>query len=237
MAGEEPDDVSPNEEEPPPAAEGEDEKPAKPASKKGFPGLHKCTMERIREAGPNGDETHFIVRRDCDQEVVVAACTSDGTTFILSLDPENFRPMSPSYVAQMTSNFSGTTFTVHDHGISTRLLPHSVFPKAARREHAVVMYTTNILGRVPNAMTVVTPRYGRVDEEDRPDGAADEDAEEAKQSKASSSKAKKKKPKETIGALQKELNRKRVRLIPLRSAAAVARKESSGWYAFKRGLI
>ena len=65
-------------------------------------------MERTRQAGVNGDETHFVVRRDEDNEVVVAACTKDGTSFVLSLDAEDFTMQSDSFLAHMTSNFAGT---------------------------------------------------------------------------------------------------------------------------------
>ena len=183
--------------------------------------------------GVNGNESHFIVRRDSDDEMIVAACTTDGTSFVLSLDDTNFTPFASPFLAHMTSNFQGTVFTVHDHGISNRILHPSVFPRAARREHGVVLYSTNILGRVPNAMNIVTPKFGRIDEEpdeggDAAEGKAAEEEEEAKSAKASK-KSKKKKKKavkrvEVAGALQKQYNKKKVRGICVRCASIV------GWW-------
>ena len=195
--------------------------------------------------GVNGNESHFIVRRDSDDEMIVAACTTDGTSFILSLDDTNFTPFASPFLAHMTSNFQGTVFTVHDHGISNRILHPSVFPRAARREHGVVLYSTNILGRVPNAMNIVTPKFGRIDEEpdeggDAAEGkAAAEEDEEAKSAKASK-KSKKKKKKavkrvEVAGALQKQYSKKKVSKGNIRVRCASIFRMVGAWHL--RGTV
>jgi tubby-related protein 1 len=129
---------------------------------KGFKGLRKCHVVRERHHGPNADQTRYSVFSERDGAFVVAALSTTGKSFAFSLDPDDFCPESPSYVGRMDCSFTGTTFTLYDYGVDAELLtPHMCGSLEAGGigivEHAVVIYDTNVLGRIPNAMTVHIP--------------------------------------------------------------------------------
>ena len=134
----------------------------KALSAKGFEGLRKCHVVRNRHQGPDRDQTLYSVFSEKDGAFIVAAMSTTGKTFEFSLDPDNFSPNSPSYVGRMDCSFTGTTFTLYDYGIEPdKLTPSNCGPLEAAGigmvEHAVVIYDTNVLGRIPNAMTVHIP--------------------------------------------------------------------------------
>lgn len=121
--------------------------------------LQLCYVERIREMGIHGDETHFIVRKESDNQVVLAASHTAGTgDFILSNKyPCTFRNNSLDFIGTLESNFLGTVFTINDHGVYFDDAAAIMFPELIRGEHGAVIYDSNILARVPNAMTIVLP--------------------------------------------------------------------------------
>ena len=135
---------------------------------KGFDGLKKCHVIRERRVGPNKDRTRYIVLSEPHNEFVVAAIVSDGAVFHFSLDPDDFSLESPNYVGCMNCSFTGTTFTLQDYGMEHELMNTDVLneglPGVGFVEHCVVVYDTNILGRVPNAMMVHIP-HGRMSED------------------------------------------------------------------------
>eukprot|EP00949_MAST-11_sp_MAST-11-sp1_P004064 g4064.t1 len=135
---------------------------------KGFAGLKRCYLVRNRNWGPNGDQTRFLLREegvgDVAQSVgagklLLAACTTSGKTFSLSSDPDDFSPTSPHFLGNIDCSFTGTTFTLSDYGIPEGKLPKGAFENAVALEHCAVVYDTNVLGRVPNSMTIVVPRW------------------------------------------------------------------------------
>jgi len=134
---------------------------------KGFDGLKKCHVVRERRVGPNRDQTRYVVVSESDGEFIVAAISTTGTQFSFSLNPDDFSPESPDYVGSMDCSFTGTTFTLCDYGMSHDLVNEEVLsmeneglPGVGYVEHCVILYETNILGRVPNAMMVHIP-HGR----------------------------------------------------------------------------
>ena len=88
----------------------------------------------------------------------MAACCRDGKSFILSNDENIFEIGSDSYLGIVKPNFTGTTFKCLDYGIDPSLFPGDGLANSKAIEHASIVYVTNVLGRVPNAMTVVIPK-------------------------------------------------------------------------------
>ena len=73
-----------------------------------------------------------------------------SSSFLFSL----LEPTSSIYLGVMASNFSGTQFTMHDYRINN--------PKdknGAIHELGVVLYETNLTGRVPNSLRALVPRW------------------------------------------------------------------------------
>ena len=140
-------------------------KKTKTVKKVGFDGMLKCYVERRREQGPDGSETHFVMKTVKENEVLISACNVTGTTsfHFATGYPSSFMPGSSDYLAHVKCNFVGTTFTIYDHGCSSDDLPSEAFPEAMRCEHGAIIYETNILGRVPNAMTVILPNADGTD--------------------------------------------------------------------------
>ena len=108
--------------------------------------------------GEDKDETHYIVHDEKSGKVLVAACCRDGKSFILSSDEKEFDAGSESYLGIVKPNFTGTTFKCLDYGIDPAILPGDGLLHSKAIEHASIVYVTNVLGRVPNAMTVVIPK-------------------------------------------------------------------------------
>ena len=135
---------------------------------KGFEGLKKCHVIRERKCGDMKDQTRYIVLSEPYNEFVVAAIVKDGVVFHFSLDPDDFSLDSPDYVGTMDCSFTGTTFTLRDYGMDHEIMNTEVLnegiPGIGFVEHCVVVYDTNILGRVPNAMMVHIP-HGRMSED------------------------------------------------------------------------
>ena len=61
---------------------------------------------------------------------------------------------SSQYLGVMSSNFAGTQFTMHDYRV-----PKPKDRNAAIHELGVVLYETNITGRVPNSLRALVPRW------------------------------------------------------------------------------
>ena len=66
-------------------------------------------------------------------------------------------PACAVYLGCMSSNFSGTQFTMHDYRVHD--------PRAKKNKHGpihelgVIMYQTNVGGRVPNSLRALIPRW------------------------------------------------------------------------------
>jgi len=56
---------------------------------------------------------------------------------------------------------AGTQFHLYDHGISNSE-GGTIFKDLARKQQALLVYKTNVLGRVPNAMSLVLPKPGEL---------------------------------------------------------------------------
>ena len=125
---------------------------------KGFPGLTRCYVKRKHEMGEKKDETHYVVHDEKSGNVIMAASCRDGKSFILSNDENIFEIGSDSYLGIVKPNFTGTTFKCLDYGIDPSLFPGDGLANSKAIEHASIVYVTNVLGRVPNAMTVVIPK-------------------------------------------------------------------------------
>lgn len=82
---------------------------------------------------------------------------SDGCSFVISLDERDFSMHGPHFLGHVRCNFLGTKFTLHDYGVEEEERAAAVLPRMRRRQFAVVEYKTNILGRVPNSMTLRVP--------------------------------------------------------------------------------
>lgn len=66
-----------------------------------------------------------------------------------------------NYLGQMRSKMAGTQFHLYDHGISNSE-GGTIFQDLARKQQALLVYKTNVLGRVPNAMSLVLPKPGEL---------------------------------------------------------------------------
>ena len=66
-----------------------------------------------------------------------------------------------NYLGQMRSKMAGTQFHLYDHGISNSE-GGTIFKDLARKQQALLVYKTNVLGRVPNAMSLVLPKPGEL---------------------------------------------------------------------------
>ena len=126
---------------------------------RGFSGLKRCYFVRNRGYGIDGTQTRFLLRSESNNELILAACTTSGKTFALSTDPDDFSSTSPSFLGHIDCTFTGTTFSLFDYGIPWGKVPKDALPEAKAIEHCAVVYDTNVLGRVPNSMTVVVPRW------------------------------------------------------------------------------
>jgi tubby and related proteins len=124
---------------------------------KGFHGLMRTYVKRKRRAGEDKKSTVYVVHHEASGDVIVAASCNDGKTFILSSDENDFSLTSPSYLGKVRPNFAGTVFKCIDYGIIPKVCPDGIPQYCKAVEHAAIVYETNVLGRVPNAMTVVLP--------------------------------------------------------------------------------
>eukprot|EP00937_MAST-01D_sp_MAST-1D-sp2_P006740 g6740.t1 len=121
----------------------------------GFPDMTRCYLERRREMGPERDMTHFLVFTEDENKLLLAACSNmEQATFVLSAN-EDFEKYGEHYVGFTSANFLGTHFTLYDHGMAAAEMPGAALPHLRRREHCMVVYKSNVLGRVPNSMRVV----------------------------------------------------------------------------------
>ena len=139
------------------AANAQQEKPAK---KNGFPGTKKCFLERRWDMGLANDEFHYVLYDEDDGKMLLSASSTDTSgTYYFSSNDTDFAKYGESYVAYMKSSTAGTQFHLFDDGIS-KSEGGGLFPALERKQRALLIYKTNILGKVPNAMNVVIPRPG-----------------------------------------------------------------------------
>ena len=128
-----------------------------------------CYVERTR--GVNS--TSFNLYREDTGEFMLAATINKnmwGTVLFSNMKESYLRKIddivasedSSSYLGCMTTNFLGDEFTIHDH----RADPKKCESKDNKIHHelGLIRFEKNILGRVPNFMTVVVPRPEAEDE-------------------------------------------------------------------------
>ena len=97
-------------------------------------------------------------------EVVLTAATRDkGTTFFLAVGkvpPSQWTDAggpAAQRLGRLEQSMGGTVFTLFDFGMDPALGPgHMEYTH--RLPHALVYYDTNVMGRIPNAMTIAIPR-------------------------------------------------------------------------------
>ncbi|GMI28289.1 hypothetical protein TeGR_g12214, partial [Tetraparma gracilis] len=141
-----------------PKAEEVDESGKK---KNGYEGTRRCYLERRRGMGREGTETHYIVyAEDSLQMLVAATSTPTNGVYHFTENEDDFLRHGDSYIGQMKSTMGGTQFHLYDDGISMSE-GGRVLPEIARKQQALLVYATNVLGRVPNAMTIVVPKPGK----------------------------------------------------------------------------
>lgn len=122
-------------------------------------GAYACHLERRRVSGPIHNSTHFILRSEASNEIIMAACHIEGSsefTFASSY-PSSFARTDPDFLGYIECNFLGTTFIIYDHGIKAQDPAALAFPELVQGEHGAIIYQPNVLGRVPNSMTVLAP--------------------------------------------------------------------------------
>jgi hypothetical protein len=203
---------------------------------KGFPGLTRCYVKRKHEMGENKDETHYVVHDEKSGNVLIAACSKDGRSFILSNNETIYEIGSDSYLGMVKPNFTGTTFKCLDYGIDPSIFPGDGLAHSKAVEHASIVYVTNVLGRVPNAMTVVIPKINSTqselsDEEKQNNITEKPSDKEKKESKTSNSS-------EYVPAhhkasmtekLAKYYNKKDDRVIVLKTRKPIWSDEADAW--------
>ena len=61
----------------------------------------------------------------------------------------------PGFLGEMRGSMGGTRWGLYDDGVEGGMLE-----EMERRQRALLIYDTNVLGRVPNAMRIVVPKPG-----------------------------------------------------------------------------
>mmetsp|Transcript_6043 Transcript_6043/g.19239 ORF Transcript_6043/g.19239 Transcript_6043/m.19239 type:complete len:518 (-) Transcript_6043:21-1574(-) len=121
----------------------------------GYFGTAKCYVERRTMQGPGKNETRFVLRRERGGIFVMAASMRRGNNFfVISMDEDDFSEDGPYYLGRVQGNFLGTQFILTDYGVSPETSAGKLFPHMSSRQHVQVDYKTNVMGRVPNSMTV-----------------------------------------------------------------------------------
>ncbi len=141
-------------------------KPYTPTAAKGdheYQDVIQCYIERRRFQGVDEDETHFVVRSEADASVLLAFCHITGSSEVTfsSAYPSKFTKDSQDYVGCLESSFTGTTFVTYDCGVSVDDPITTLFPEMSQGEHAALVYDSNVMGRIPNAMTAIVPDLSR----------------------------------------------------------------------------
>jgi hypothetical protein len=135
--------------------------PARRDSPHGLPDVVACWLQRLPVLDAEGElmETHFVLRAEGSDEVLLAACHVRGGSEYLfcSRYPCTFRREALDYVGCLESSFTGLTFHTFDHGTLAGDPASELFPELVQGEHCALLYDQNVLGRIPNAMTVVVP--------------------------------------------------------------------------------
>jgi len=91
--------------------------------------------------------------------LIAATSTPRNGCYYFTEDEDDFLRHGDSYIGQMKSTMGGTQFHLYDDGIS-KSEGGRILPEIARKQHALLVYETNMLGRVPNAMSLVIPKPG-----------------------------------------------------------------------------
>lgn len=130
--------------------------------------IYGC-IERIRGETVTAFNFH---REDTGEFLLACSCVNEGTgVFIFhTLQDSHLREFkdlpqnedSAVYLGQMVPNFLGTEFTVLDH------------QQKRRNELGFLVYSSNVMGRVPNFLKCVFPRQPPVTEEDADSAPGDE---------------------------------------------------------------
>jgi len=130
-----------------------------PTSDHTYKDVIQCYVERIRFAGDFQDETHFLLRSEATDEVLLAFGHIHGSTEFTFVNqyPSRFDKRDTDYVGSLEASFTGTTFLCHDFGISPDAPAATAFPDMVQGEHAAFIYDPNVMGRIPNAVTVIVP--------------------------------------------------------------------------------
>ena len=123
--------------------------------KDGYPGTRRCYLERRR--GMAHGATHYVVYAEDTLELLAACSTSPGggSSYYFSEDEVDFVKHGEGFLGEMWGSMGGTRWGLYDDGVEGGMLE-----EMERRQRALLIYDTNVLGRVPNAMRIVVPRPG-----------------------------------------------------------------------------
>jgi len=90
----------------------------------------------------------FVCAPDSPGMLIAATSTLTSDSYYFTENEDNFLRHGDAYIGQMKSTMGGGT---HDD------ISKSEGGRIARKQHALLVYATNMLGRVPNAMSLVIP--------------------------------------------------------------------------------
>mmetsp|Transcript_28703 Transcript_28703/g.37636 ORF Transcript_28703/g.37636 Transcript_28703/m.37636 type:complete len:655 (-) Transcript_28703:288-2252(-) len=132
--------------------------------KNGYPGMTQYCLQRKRSEDGMTQifqlyprETQNSDKKHLEMELA-AITTAEKTTFEFSMTDNDFTSYGDKYIGKMTSSFTGRFFHLYDYGLSTnRMYPQELLPELVRKEHCLVVYSVNILGREPNQFEVLVP--------------------------------------------------------------------------------
>jgi tubby-related protein 1 len=85
---------------------------------------------------------------------------SKSSNYIISADPNGAQRDGPDFLGKLRSNFVGTQFVLYDDGLNPKkVIAGSGRQVRVRREHAAVIYATNVMGtKGPRKMAVHVPK-------------------------------------------------------------------------------
>ena len=87
-----------------------------------------------------------------------ASTTPIVGTYNFSSSETDFLRHGNNYLGCMRSSMAGTQFHLYDFGMSRS--DGGEMLGMARRQQALLVYKTNVMGRIPNAMSIVLPKPG-----------------------------------------------------------------------------
>jgi len=128
----------------------------------GYPGLSQYSLHR--SVSEDGFTTRYFLYEGDSAETLrmklelAAIATADQQTFDFSTSQTDFTPYGDHYLGKMRSSFTGRFFHLYDYGLSeNKMFPQDLLPGLIRKEHCLVVYSMNILGREPNQLQVLMP--------------------------------------------------------------------------------